>query len=457
MFHSRWLPSARPAPSPRPRARAPARCDACSGGRWDRSAGGTDGRTRVRRQHRCAAPAAPSRARRSARTGRPRACPTAAATCMAPESLDTATRHLASTPASVTTSVRPMRFTNPPRLPGPAANLATADSIAAPVSRSAGAPSSTQTRPGRLDNSAMTSTTCSGGHRFAAPNAAPGANPTSVASSGNAGPFECPLRCATCRRVDHQPGGGLRRLPANVDAQRVDQAAGSRPSGGARSGGPRRLTARVSSHRRASARVAPALGEPARAAIHAEPNELVSSTTRSKRPAFSVATSALKARPHARPLEASATTSSTPSIIAARGARAAGTAAAMRPASAQARITRHAGSAITMSPSQLGKRTRVRGGHGLRPQPTAYSLQVLPQTALESLDDSRGSTAAARCAAPTPPRRTLGRTMLRPRRYGFPISSSSVTAGPSPARGNIPGPGASSSRHRWCIQSQRCG
>ena len=80
---------------------------------WAGRAGGTGGRTRPRSAP-CAARGAPSRARRSARTARPRGSRRPRPRASRPESLDTTTRQRASTAASVVTSVAPIRFTSDP-------------------------------------------------------------------------------------------------------------------------------------------------------------------------------------------------------------------------------------------------------------------------------------------------------------------------------------------------------
>src|SRR4051812_45852811 len=87
--------------------------------------------------------------------------PSAAATCIAPESLDTNAAHRAMTPTSCRSVVRPTRSTN--GVPG-----GSNDSIARAVSRSAAAPTMTAVAPWAASR-AITWATRSGGHSLAWP------------------------------------------------------------------------------------------------------------------------------------------------------------------------------------------------------------------------------------------------------------------------------------------------
>ena len=411
-----------------------------------------------------------------------------------------------------------MRFTSEPPRAGPAGDWPKADSIAAPVSRSAGAPTSTLVMSPRAARASTTVATYSGGHRFAAPNAAPGANPTSVAPGATPRPDSNASAAAAARGSRHQAARAAPAARSRHGSRANGRGPGSNPHG-AHPPAARLPPGHAARQQQAAAvcPIPPPLRHAARAIIQADPNEFVRRSTRSKRPARTRATSPANAR---TPRLAARTERH--HLVHALDHRGDGERSRLArrrqgdPLSDHSRSARHAGSAMTTSPSQLGKRTSVREGMGLRasltrcslsasgPSPAASARVLFAATSPFGLTltaarsgrltrcQARPRSSRAGCAASLPrvprldrggspesrpapgPRPPAGRSSRTLRASTGPGTRGRWTIGhgqravqslpPPPSRpgrhsraGRSPGDISSSSRQRLCIQSHKCG
>ncbi len=148
--------------------------------------------------------------------------PTAAATCIAPESFDTHASASAMTPASDSRLVRPHRSSTRDRsLSG------TISAMARVVSPSEPLPTSAHCAPRSVMRVVANSAKCRGNQRFAVPYAAPGANTTRGAPSSHPPPTAAPAPARAPREVSSREARAVR-----WECRAREPDAGSRPPDG---------------------------------------------------------------------------------------------------------------------------------------------------------------------------------------------------------------------------------